>query len=137
MAKKKDNPAYFERRAVLEVLEDKDLPVAEALKLQYRLCELNMEIYSHEKKRTAESKSTFRKLPAKSRVNEPEMSDFRAFKHLLTVKEICKKYKVSTLNSWRNKLNKGILPPPFLKVLKSNGYKVIQERKWQKPNSKK
>jgi hypothetical protein len=138
MGNNKPNPAYFEYRAILEDLENLDeLEPAHAMKLQTRLCELKLEIAEHEKNLTEQQKKVFRKnaIP-KNKHNFPaELSDYMAFKHLLSNREFTRKHPAGTLRSWLHRLNNGELPTITEELLKANGYKVIQPRKWAKPNS--
>jgi len=130
----------FEYRQIREDLEDiEGLDPSFVMKLQVRLCELKMILKEHEEKRKEEERNTFRKnaVPKNKQVREVELSDLRAFRHMLTDREICKKYNPKTLKTWRTKLNKGIIPKIAEELLKNNGYKVIQPRLWAKPKSKK
>jgi|DEB0MinimDraft_4_1074332.scaffolds.fasta_scaffold13510_4 hypothetical protein len=133
------NPYSFEYNAILEDLEDESLEVSKALQLQYRLCELKMLMKEHQDKLLKDRKEIFRKraVPDHKRVRESELSDLRAFKHMLENREICKQYKASTLTKWSHDLNKGKLPTNFVKYLKANGYRIEQQRKWSKPNGRK
>jgi hypothetical protein len=134
------NPYIFEYNAVKEDLEEIDsLEPAVAMKLQIRLLELRALMKEHRAKLDEDNKEIFRKhaVVDRKRVGEADMSDLRAFKHMLTDREICKQYKKSTLTRWRTLINKGQLPSNFDKYLKDNGYRVRQKRTWKKPNAKK
>jgi DNA-binding LytR/AlgR family response regulator len=134
------NPYAFEYNAIKEDLEELDnLTPARAMELQTRLCELRLYMKEHQEKIAKNRKEVFRNNPVKDskRVTEADMTDLRAFKHMLTDREICKQYKVSTLTRWRTLINKGQLPSNFHKYLKENGYRVQQKRIWKKPNARK
>ena len=138
MAKGTRNPIYFEDRAIKEELEDIDsLEPAYAMKLQCRLCELMVEIKQHEKQLKENHKNTFRKNAVKKNKESyyAELSDLMAFKHLLTNREFTRRHPAGTVKQWLTRVNKGDLPRIAIDILKKEGYKVLQERKWAKPNS--
>ena len=134
------NPYAFEYNAIKEDLEELDsLEPAVAMKLQIRLLELRSLMKEHREKIEADRGEVFRNnaVPMHKRVLEADMTDLRAFKHMLTDRGICKQYKKSTLTRWRTLINKGELPSNFDKYLKDNGYKVQQKRIWKKPKARK
>ena len=134
------NPYAFEYNAIKEDLEELDnLEPAVAMKLQIRLLELRSLMKEHREKIEADRGEVFRNnaVPMHKRVLEADMTDLRAFKHMLTDRGICKQYKKSTLTRWRTLINKGQLPSNFDKYLKDNGYKVQQKRIWKKPKARK
>lgn len=140
MSREKRNPAYARLKVVKDLLKDSDsLEVTVALELQVELCSLQMEIRAHESRQKEKFKNSFRTTsePASKNRYKPELSDLRAFRHFLDSKVARDKYNPRTLSSWLNKINKGELPKIAEKVLKANGYKIIQTRLWAKPNSKK
>lgn len=134
--------AKFEYEAIKEVLQEdsEKLPIADQLNMQYRMCDLMLELRTIRKEQAIEnSKDLLRKNKVKPyrRVCEKYMTDYRAFKHFLENPENIGKYKKSTLASWRNQLKNGNTPAAIAKILKFAGYTIKFERKWNKPNKKK
>jgi hypothetical protein len=139
--KKKPSPVRsmrFEYEAIAEDLENDDLPVADQMKLQYRQCELFLQIKQHMK---AQKEKEL--IAAKShnvegkRFYHEGLSDKAAFLDFLANKENQKKYKSGTLRAWKYRILNGKMPRTVFDVLKNAGYTIKTQRTWNKPSKNK
>ena len=132
--------AKFEYNAIKETLEEQseELTMAEQLNMQYRMCELMLEIRKIRKNQAKEAAESFRKTKVHhtKRVKAPYMTDYRAFKHFLENPENANRYNKNTLYSWKSKLKAGKTPAALEKILKFAGYTIKYERKWNKPKKR-
>ena len=105
--------------------------------MQYRMCELMLDIREIRKEQAQEPK-VFRKKATKpsKKVTEESMTDYRAFKHLLEQRETANKYNPSTLRTWLRTLKNGKTPKAVEKILRFAGYTIATERKWNKPRNR-
>lgn len=138
MKRQKKNPAYAKRKKIIEELNDDSLSYAYVEKLKKELSELEKEIAEHEKMQKEKFKNAYRTTSEATKKHSygAELSDLRAFRHFLDSKVALERYNRRTLSYWLSKINKGEVPKIAEKVLRANGYKVKQERKWTKPKGK-
>ena len=138
MKRQKKNPAYARRKEVKQELTNPALDSNQIERLKDELKGLDNEIIHHEKKQREKFKNSFRTTSeaTKKHAYGAELSDLRAFRHFLDSKVAKDKYNPRTLSYWLNKINKGEIPKIAEEVLRANGYKVKQMRKWTKPKGK-